>query len=283
MKHVHYMCGAPGIHRDQPFARSRLSRQVSVASLAWLVLLLLLACSVNWSRCCSGHGWRTSVRMDEEKKGTLMDNVGLIGLGLNRIFWVIQSIWRDFVGIFSENVDENIGFNGESMWFNVISCEKTAGIWSSNSIGIEESGKTNQPIWDFFELPYMCTCVYWPCLVGPFVQNQHVPFSFDFPWLFWWLLDPCLAVAFFGHILVAVRELAEHVIFPISDRFVRTLNMIEYGYGIWVAATQTKVLRSFLKCAQPDCMVWMCVNVLFFPTKWLDVHVSCTCFALVCQ
>lgn len=31
------------------------ARQVSVASLAWLVLLLLLACSVNWSRCCSDY------------------------------------------------------------------------------------------------------------------------------------------------------------------------------------------------------------------------------------
>ena len=57
-------------HRS--FARSRLSRQVSVASLAWLVLLLLLACSVNWSRCCSGHGWRTNTdEWTNKKQGTV--------------------------------------------------------------------------------------------------------------------------------------------------------------------------------------------------------------------
>ena len=53
--------------------------QVSVASLAWLVLLLLLACSVNWSRCCSG-GWHG-----------IWLNMGEYGrLGFHGIQWVIM-------------------------------------------------------------------------------------------------------------------------------------------------------------------------------------------------
>lgn len=39
-----------GPPRDFPSARS-----VAVASVAWLLLLASLACSVNWSRCCSGY------------------------------------------------------------------------------------------------------------------------------------------------------------------------------------------------------------------------------------
>eukprot|EP00435_Cladocopium_sp_Y103_P005494 s2668_g1.t2 len=51
------------------------ARQVSVASLAWLVLLLLLACSVNWSRCCSDYRrWQrrntTFVLALEREQGT---------------------------------------------------------------------------------------------------------------------------------------------------------------------------------------------------------------------